>query len=305
MNTAIANGNFKILVKALQVTDLVNTLQSSGPFTFFAPTDAAFAKLSPGFIDELLKPENKLVLTRILAYYVVSGNLTTTAIKALHPPIQATNIVGQSFLVTNDGSHLKVNNATVIIADVFATNGVIHAIDTVLLSPTDLKNIFITISENGNFRFLAECVLATGLSQTLQTGGPFTLFAPTEIAFAKLTPEILIYLLSPQNRDFLVRILLYHLIPSNLTAAAIKALNPPVEIKTLNDHSLSVTENGNELLVNGARVLITDVFATNGIIHGIDTLLIPPAEHISDARISNWIALNRLKTTVSSSRTHL
>ena len=164
--------------------------------------------------------------------------------------------------------------------------------------------MFATLTENGNFRFLTECVQAAQLSQTLQTGGPFTIFAPTDVAFARLTPDILIFLLEPQNRDFLARILLYHLIPTNLTAAAIKRMKPPVEIQTLDDQSLTVTENGNELQVNNARVIITDVFATNGIIHGIDTLLIPPAEVSSDTKKSKWSARDRLKTMLIPKRTH-
>ena len=138
VDTAISNGNFKTLVTALQAADLVKILKSTGPFTVFAPTDAAFAKLPPGTVADLLKPENKQLLIEILTYHVVAGNFTAAAIIALNPPVKVETLAGLPVLVTIDGDNLKVNDATVIIADVLATNGIIHAIDTVLL-PTRLR----------------------------------------------------------------------------------------------------------------------------------------------------------------------
>ena len=138
VDTAISNGNFKTLVTALQAADLVKVLKSAGPFTVFAPTDAAFAKLPPGTIADLLKPENKQLLIEILTYHVVAGNFTAAAIIALNPPVKVETLAGRAVLVTINGDDLMVNDATVIIADVFATNGIIHAIDTVLL-PTRLR----------------------------------------------------------------------------------------------------------------------------------------------------------------------
>ena len=138
VDTAISNGNFKTLVTALQAADLVKILKSTGPFTVFAPTDAAFAKLPPGTIADLLKPENKPLLIEILTYHVVAGNFTAAAIIALNPPVKVETLSGRAVLVTINGDDLMVNDATVIIADVFATNGIIHAIDTVLL-PTRLR----------------------------------------------------------------------------------------------------------------------------------------------------------------------
>ncbi len=138
MDTAIANGNFKTLVVALQAADLVDALKGPGPFTVFAPTDAAFAKLPPGTIANLLKPENKPILIQILKYHVVSGNLTAQAIIDLHPPVRVETLAGRSVLVTLEGNVLRVNDASVIIPNVFCTNGIIHAIDTVLL-PREFK----------------------------------------------------------------------------------------------------------------------------------------------------------------------
>ncbi len=120
------------MVTALIAADLVDALKSAGPFTVFAPTDDAFARLPPGVVDNLLKPENKPILTQILKYHVVSGNLTAEAIIALHPPIRIETLAGRHVFITQEGEILRVNEAVVIIPNVFATNGIIHAIDAVL-----------------------------------------------------------------------------------------------------------------------------------------------------------------------------
>ncbi len=120
------------MVTALIAADLVDALKGAGPFTVFAPTDDAFARLPPGVVDNLLKPENKPILTQILKYHVVSGNLTAEAIIALHPPIRIETLAGRHVFITQEGEILRVNEAVVIIPNVFATNGIIHAIDAVL-----------------------------------------------------------------------------------------------------------------------------------------------------------------------------
>jgi len=275
VQTAINNGNFKTLVVALQAADLVPALKRPGPYTVFAPTDAAFAKLPPGTIADLLKPENKPKLIKILLYHVVAGNLTAAAILALNPPVKVPTLNGQSVLVTKSGDQLKVNDATVIIADVFATNGIIHAIDTVLLPPADLLDIVDTAISNGNFKTLVVALQAADLVKALKGPGPFTVFAPTDAAFAKLPAGFIANLLKPENKQKLVEVLLYHVVPRNLTAAAIVALNPPVRLETLAGQTVLVTLDGTSVKVNDATVVIADVFATNGIIHAIDTVLLP------------------------------
>jgi transforming growth factor-beta-induced protein len=262
-------------VVALQAAGLVDTLKSPGPFTVFAPTDAAFAKLPPGTITDLLKPENKPKLIKILTYHVVAGNLTAAAIIALKPPVNVKTVEGQDFLVTLDGGKLKVNDATVIIPNVFATNGIIHAIDTVLLPPAEVVDIVDTAINNGNFKVLVTALQAADLVDTLKSPGPFTVFAPTDAAFAKLPPGTVANLLKPENKPELIKILTYHVVAGNFTAAAIIALNPPVRVKTVEGESVLVTLEGNRLRVNYATVIIPDVFATNGIIHAIDAVLLP------------------------------
>ena len=128
--TAEAAGSFNTLVAAVQAADLEATLRSKGPFTVFAPTDEAFAKLPPGTLENLLKPENKSKLQAILTYHVVSGKVMASDAAML---TSAKTVNGQSFRITESGSGLMVDKATVIKADIPASNGVIHVIDQVLI----------------------------------------------------------------------------------------------------------------------------------------------------------------------------
>ena len=263
------------MVVALQAADLVPVLKRPGPFTVFAPTDAAFAKLPPGFIDDLLKPENKQKLIHVLLYHVVAGNFTAASIIALNPPVRIPTLAGASFLVTKDGDKLKVDNATVIIADVFATNGIIHALDTVLLPPPSGLDIVDTAIANGNFKTLVKALTAADLVDALKGPGPFTVFAPTDAAFAKLPPGVIDDLLKPENKPKLIELLKYHVVAGNLTSQAIIDKKPPVRLETLAGQNVLITLDGDKLKVNDATVIIPNVFCTNGIIHAIDTVLLP------------------------------
>ena len=130
VDTAVAAGSFKTLAAALQAAGLVETLKGKGPFTVFAPTDAAFAKLPAGTVEDLLKPENKAKLTAILTYHVVSGEVK--AAQAAKLP-SAKTVNGASLTIHATGGKVMVDNATVTSADIACTNGVIHVIDTVVL----------------------------------------------------------------------------------------------------------------------------------------------------------------------------
>ncbi len=130
VDTAVAAGSFKTLAAALQAAGLVDTLKGPGPFTVFAPTDAAFAKLPAGTVDELLKPENKEKLTAILTYHVVSGKVTAAQVMKM---TSAKTVNGQPVTISATGGTVMVNNAKVTKADIMCSNGVIHVIDTVLM----------------------------------------------------------------------------------------------------------------------------------------------------------------------------
>ena len=130
VDTAVAAGSFKTLAAALQAAGLVETLKGKGPFTVFAPTDAAFAKLPAGTLDDLLKPENKAKLTAILTYHVVPGRVMAAQAAKLS---SAKTVNGESLTIHTMGGNVMVDNATVTTADIACSNGVIHVIDTVVL----------------------------------------------------------------------------------------------------------------------------------------------------------------------------
>jgi len=130
VDTAVAAGSFQTLAKALQAADLVDTLKGPGPFTVFAPTDEAFAKLPADTLNDSLKPENKEKLRAILTYHVVAGKVPSAKVVTL---TSAKTVNGQEVKITATGGNVMVNNARVVKADIFASNGVIHVIDTVLL----------------------------------------------------------------------------------------------------------------------------------------------------------------------------
>ena len=130
VDTAVGAGNFKTLAAALQAAGLVETLKGDGPFTVFTPTDAAFAKLPAGTVENLLKPENKEKLAAVLTYHVVPAKATAKDVAGMS---SAKTVNGKELKLKADGGKVMVDNATVTTADVMASNGVIHVIDTVLM----------------------------------------------------------------------------------------------------------------------------------------------------------------------------
>jgi uncharacterized surface protein with fasciclin (FAS1) repeats len=130
VDTAVAAGSFKTLAKALQAADLVDTLKRKGPYTVFAPTDEAFAKLPASTLEDLLKSENKAKLKRILTYHVVPGRVSASEVAKLR---SATAVSGDTIDITANGGVVMVDNARVVKTDVGASNGIIHVIDAVIL----------------------------------------------------------------------------------------------------------------------------------------------------------------------------
>jgi uncharacterized surface protein with fasciclin (FAS1) repeats len=130
VDTAVSAGDFETLAAALTAADLIDTLRGEGPFTVFAPTDEAFAKLPAGTVETLLEPENIDQLTAILTYHVVPGAVTADQVVNL---TEAPTVNGQPVEISVSASNVMVDDATVIAADIMATNGVIHVIDSVIL----------------------------------------------------------------------------------------------------------------------------------------------------------------------------
>lgn len=132
VDVAVANGNFNTLAAALQAAGLVDTLKGDGPFTVFAPTDAAFAKLPAGTVETLLKPENKDKLIAILTYHVVPGKVTADQVVKLS---SADTVNGEKIAIFVDKGTVQINEIDVVKADIMASNGVIHVVDQVILPP--------------------------------------------------------------------------------------------------------------------------------------------------------------------------
>ena len=130
VDTAVAAGQFNTLAAALKAAGLIETLKGEGPFTVFAPTDAAFAKLPKGTVEDLLKPENKAKLTAVLTYHVVPGTVMAADVVKVK---SAKTVQGGSLKVNSTGGKVMIDNANVVKTDIAASNGVIHVIDTVVM----------------------------------------------------------------------------------------------------------------------------------------------------------------------------
>jgi uncharacterized surface protein with fasciclin (FAS1) repeats len=269
VETAVAAGSFKTLVAAVQAAGLAETL-SGGNFTVFAPTDEAFAKLPPGTLEMLLKPENKAKLAAILTYHVVPGTVKAADVVKL---TNAGTVQGQRVdILAKDGT-VTVDGAKVVKTDIACSNGVIHVIDTVIL-PVD-KNIVEVAASNGSFNTLVAAVKAAGLVETLSGKGPFTVLAPTDAAFAKLPAGTLENLLKPENKKALVEILTYHVVPG--VAAYSDQVVKMTELPTVLGTMVKVTVKDGKVMLGNATVAIVDVETSNGVIHAIDTVLLPAA----------------------------
>jgi uncharacterized surface protein with fasciclin (FAS1) repeats len=278
VDIAVADGRFETLVAALQAADLAETLAGEGPFTVFAPTDRAFSRLPEGTVDALLN--DIPALTNILLYHVVSGEVMSDQALELG---MAETLQGQSVDITFDegnilipGGFVFINNAQVRIADIQASNGVIHVIDQVLLPEEEpeeesMGSIVDIAVADGRFETLVAALQAADLAETLAGEGPFTVFAPTDEAFAKLPEGTVEGLL--EDIPALTDILLYHVVSGEVLAEDVVQLE---EAETLLGQNVSIRVEDGNVYINDAMVVLTDIMADNGVIHVIDSVLLPP-----------------------------
>jgi len=270
VDTAVAAGSFKTLVTAVQAAGLVDTLRGEGPLTVFAPTDEAFGKLPKGTLESLLKPENKAKLVSILTYHVVPGRLMAEQVVQR---VKADTVQGASVLFSTDSSGARVDEAKIVKTDIACTNGVIHVIDRVML-PNDIVG---TAQVAGQFKTLLAAAKAAGLVDALKApGGELTVFAPTDKAFADLPSGTVEDLLKPANRKRLAAILKYHVVPRRITLSSYRT-------PTLQGESVELRPTG-AVKVDEATVVLADLKATNGVVHAIDRVLLPPLPEPSPVR---------------------
>jgi len=280
-------------VAAVVAGDLVETLSSPGPFTVFAPTNAAFAALPEGTLASLLQPENKGTLVDILTYHVVSGKVLSTD---LGPSQEVATVQGDTLLIKASDGAVTVNGKNVVAADNEATNGVAHIIDGVLLPPKPTpaptlapttpapKNLVGLAQSVASLSTLVAAVVAGDLVETLSSPGPFTVFAPTNAAFAALSAGFLASLLSPENKGTLVNILKYHVVFGKLVTTDLRPVLLVQTLKFGNSLIINSTDTPLTVILNlngvpgGARgravpVVAADNEATNGVAHIIDGVL--------------------------------
>jgi len=274
VDIAVADGRFTTLVAALQAADLVDALSGEGPFTVFAPTDDAFAQLPEGTVEALL--DDIPTLTDILLYHVVAGEVLAEAVVTLDA---AETLLGESVSIRVENDMVFVDDAQVIITDIVADNGVIHVIDSVLLpgeaeeaeEEESLGTIVDIAVADGRFETLVAAVVAADLAETLSSEGPFTVFAPTDDAFDKLPDGTIEALLD--DIPALTEILLYHVVDGEVLAEDVVELQ---FAETLLEKDIEIRVVDGSVFLNDAEVIITDVMADNGVIHVIDTVLLPP-----------------------------
>lgn len=277
VDVAVGAGQFTTLVSLLQATGLDAALAGDGPFTVFAPNDEAFAKVPKPVLNELAKdPE---ALKKVLLFHVAAGKFEAAQVVGLK---SVTTLEGSSATVRVAGPRVMIENAGVIATDVQASNGVIHVIDRVILPAPIGKTIselmakpdlVTTAIEAKQFTTLVALVQQAGLADVLKNEGPFTVFAPTDEAFAAVPQEVLEALAA--DTDALKNVLLYHVVDGRVPAGKVVTLD---KVKTLQGSEATITVSDEGVKIDNANVIKTDVTARNGIIHVIDAVILPPAK---------------------------
>jgi transforming growth factor-beta-induced protein len=289
VQTAVAAGKFKTLVALVKKAGLAGTLSAPGNLTVFAPTDQAFANLKkndPALYNKVAT--NKKLLRSVLTYHVVSKRIpASAAIAAAKKGQKVKTVQGESIALRFKGGKIVLNGtARVVIPDVKASNGVIHAIGTVLVPPSlsqppaPTQSIVQLASRNPSFSTLVSLVQKAGLVEAISAPGPFTVFAPTNEAFAKLAKAApATYAAVLADPMLLAKVLTYHVVAGDIKSAqAIAVAQKNGSVKPLEGEPISLSLEDGKLTLNGsATVVAADVRATNGVIHVIDTVIVPPS----------------------------
>lgn len=267
---------YSLLVEAVQAAGLVGTLKGSGPFTVFAPNNTAFANLlSELSITKDALFANKPLLTAVLTYHVLPARVSAAdipfgrAIATVETGILKIDNAAGGPVITDE----RNRTANIKVTNLYARNGVIHGIDKVIL-PGD-KDIVATAQSISDFSILVEAVIAANLVSTLQGPGPFTVFAPTNAAFAAALSELDV---SKEdlfaNTTLLTQILTYHVVPARVLKAEVPLNTDITTVEGTSfqvNNSLRIVDVANRL----PNIVTTDVLTTNGVIHVIDRVILP------------------------------
>lgn len=277
---AVKNSNLKILVQALTRAELAATLQGAGPFTVFAPTDAAFTKFLTDNKFASVNDVPKDVLTQILLNHVVSGSVKSTALSTGYVKTlakSATSGTNTMSMYVDLTSGVKLNGVSkVTTADVLASNGVIHIVDAVINLPTIVTHA----TANPNFTSLVGALTGAGqpnFVSILSGTGPFTVFAPTNAAFTALNTELAPGGIASVSAANLTKVLQYHVVNGNILAASltegqvVSTLQTPQTFKVTLSGGAKITDARNRV----SNIVATDVQCSNGVIHVLDKVLLP------------------------------
>ncbi len=265
VDTASADPDLETLVTAVDAVDLDETLSDENTqFTLFAPTDAAFAALDPVFLANLINNDTAN-LTKILTYHVVSGEKMSTD---LSDGMRVKTVQGKYITISIENGNVYVDNAMVTTADIACSNGVIHVINAVIIPK---ENIVETAIGNADLETLVTAVDAADLDETLSDENTqFTLFAPTDAAFAALDPVFLANLINNDTAN-LTKILTYHVVSEKIMSSD---LSDNMTVTTVEGTTINITIDEGKVYVNDAMVISPDIECSNGVIHVINEVLL-------------------------------
>ena len=280
-----------LLEAAVGAAGLVDALNGDGPFTVFAPTDAAIVALTEVLeitAEELLALPN---LGDILQYHVVAASAFSTD---LTDGQMIGTLQGSDVTVTMNMDGVFINEAMVTVVDIAADNGVVHVIDAVLLPPAPVSNTVVDVIVNSEDHTVLEAaVLAADLAGALSAEGPFTVFAPTDAAFTALMEALEVSAEELLAFEGLTDVLLYHVVGAQALAAD---LSDGQEITTLLDQDVTITINGMGVFVNQAMVTVADIVADNGVVHVIDAVLLPELDENLPETVVDIIVASEVHT---------
>ena len=276
---------------AIVAAGLDETLSSDGPFTVFAPTDDAFSLVPANVLETLLADPTGL-LTQILLNHVVSGTALSTD---LSDGMMIETLQGSEVMVSLTDGVVMIDNATVIVADITADNGVVHVIDAILQPEMPTNTVFDIIAGSEVHNTLETAIVAAGLDGTLASEGPFTVFAPTDDAFSLVPANVLETLLADPT-GLLTQILLNHVVSGTAMSTD---LSDGMMIETLQGSEVMVSITDGVVMIGNATVIVADVMADNGVVHVIDAILQPemPTNTVFDI-IANSEVHNTLETAI-------
>ena len=281
VDVIVNSPDHELLEAAVGAAGLVDALSADGPFTVFAPTDAAVTALVEALeitAEELLALEN---LGDILKYHVVAGEAMSTD---LSDGQMIATLLGPDVTVTINEEGVFINDAQVTVADIVADNGVVHVIDAVLLPSAPPTNTILDVIQNSpEHMLLAAAVDAAGLAGALSGTDTLTVFAPTDAAITALVEALEITPADLLALETLGDILKYHVVAG---LAMSSDLSDGQMIATLLGPDVTVTINEEGVFINDAQVTVADIMADNGVVHVIDAVLLPPTDNVEEAKAS-------------------